>query len=533
MFICSFLIFQYIAFFEANSLHKSRYVVFCSTTSIVFASLAIFRTSFVDVLFLSFLSLFFGLVTLYLFTSGKSFVIDSLFELIVSPLRLLVSGTRQLALTKKNFSFIARYIDFPKNKLFSRIDKDSRWYIFLGVILSVPLAFVIIKLLSNADPIYASFVNKLFEIKIDNFPTWIISRIIFSLIFGVLVLAMAFVQVHKPRDLAVSINQNGRYTLSLLIVIGVVATILGSFLIIEYPYLFTEVSEVELHKFGLNTYSEYVTKGFKELIMVSVIVYTSAIFGFNTFKRGGKGGKYLSLVNIVLLSETIVFILSIFRRVYLYQFVHGLTRVRIYGSFFLAALILLTVFLMLRHTKKPIKWFLFEAGTFVLLALTMFIVRPDHIIATKYKPTVNNEIDYVYIARLSPDAVDGWIDGYIDAREKIDRFSADPTFLSNVDTRRTAYYIEITLSILRNHYYNLEQSYSNIQNFDIKRLNYADKLAYDNLRKEVSLNELLEYQARVKNLLRDTSGSQGEEEIPFDRSLRSPLLKDVEVLPER
>lgn len=79
---------------------------------------------------------------------------------------------------------------------------------------------------------------------------------------------------------------------------GFVAVAMIFFLIVQWPYIFVNVpAETELAKYGVSTYSEYVTKGFYELLFITGIIYILTWTGL-IFYRGKNNGQKTILVYI-------------------------------------------------------------------------------------------------------------------------------------------------------------------------------------------------------------------------------------------
>ncbi|MEK7525906.1 MAG: DUF4153 domain-containing protein [Patescibacteria group bacterium] len=534
-FIFSFLVFQYLAFFDSSDKTKNKVTHSLTAVSAVLVLLSVFRTSEIDILVLSLLSFASAMLGLYVFSLPKHQTIDSLFEIFIAPIALFFESFaaffRGLKLLKAPRLNLSRYLN------------GGVVYVFVGVLIGLPLVAIIVALLSSADPVFSKFVENIVNFK--DFPWWFvrgsISRLFYSFFVLLIATATAYLAITKKKnDILVNTNyQNNKLALLATSVVTMVSAVLATYIIIEFPYLFATVSETELKQFGVNTLSEYVTRGFNELMVVSVLVYVTAVVAMAIYKLRGKGSKILGLINLFLLSETLVFVASIFRRVFIYQQEHGLTRIRIYGSVFLVGLIVWTLILMARHVQKNIKWFWCELSVFVLLALTIFVVRPDYLIANKFKPTVNKEVDYVHIARLSAEAVDGWVEGYKDAAVKIETLERkDRTTWTN-DDERQAYYAYLTLNILRKNTGKLVLRYGSAIDMwdakvtygrprplpDFRSINFGEKAAFEKIKLDIGLKNLVEMEEKSYKLL--ANGKKINIHKKFDRSLKSPLLPDV------
>ncbi len=309
-----------------------------------------------------------------------------------------------------------------------------------------------------------------------------------------------------------------RYPIEATVLSSVIAFILISFLIIQFPYVFATVPETQLHQFGINTYSEYVRRGFFELILVSIIVYAVAGLSLLVYRQSQTNTK-LKLANLTLMSIALIFIFSILRRVSLYQIYHGLSRSRFYGAAFLVSLIGLTIILILRHLRLKFNhWYQYEIGLVLATIFFTVILTPDRLIATAFPPTVNQEIDYTYIARLSPDAVDGWLEAYswakttVTNRQHLTQFTPEDT--------RQLIYAESVLSALSFRYSQLNHQYATA--FPPGQVNFAQLSAYQKLRLVITLEDLDQLSNQALNL---SQTARSQHQIIPDRSGFSPLVK--------
>ncbi len=545
-FILAFQVFQYLSHYNNKNEAKNKSAIALSVTAVILAGFSVFRTSMVDIFVFDFFSLTASMLSLYTLCLEKEKSITSIFEIAFSPIILFFEGFKGFA------RGLVALKALPKLR-FGKFLNGGVVNIFLGIILGIPVVLLITTLLSSADPIFSKILTNAINLK--NFPWWFInggmSRVIYSVFFLMGVLSLIYLIVKRyPGEEKFDYNlhfvnlSERKSAFVFLSIVAMISFVLAAYLIVDFPYLFADVPETELIKYGVNNLSEYVTKGFNELIVVSVIVYLTASVSVFVYKMGGRGAKLLKWFNVFLLSETVVFIFSIFRRVAIYQETHGLTRVRIYGSVFLAGLTIWTVILILRHWQKIKKWFWYELSVFAVLCLTVFFVKPDYIIANKFKPTVNKEIDYVYISRLSPEAVDGWIVGYKDAVEKINKLSKKDRSTWSQEDERLGYYAFLTLNILRNSTKKLALKYGTAEDIfnakatyglpkpapDIKVVNFTEKWAFEKIKIEIGIKNLIDQEEKAYNLLYNGYSSPRSINQNFDRSLRSPLLKNVEIV---
>ncbi len=250
-----------------------------------------------------------------------------------------------------------------------------------------------------------------------------------------------------------------RWGREMSVVTAMVVLILGLFLIVQWPYVFVTVAkETDLSKYGVATYSEYVQKGFWEMIKVVFMVFGVSWIGLliNKYQSGAER-KLLLWVQGLLAGEFVIFILSIFRRVWLYQSYHGLTLARLYGLALLVLIVGMMVTMALRYVYQNVKWVKVEA-TWVLAVVFGSILLNMESLVVKVPPTVNDRVDYVYLSRLSSDGYDGWRQSYDWAKQVLEKNSVSTNQVAR-DDRRDIFYAGLITRELANNYHKLITQY--------------------------------------------------------------------------
>ncbi|OGG18975.1 hypothetical protein A2721_02440 [Candidatus Gottesmanbacteria bacterium RIFCSPHIGHO2_01_FULL_47_48] len=211
---------------------------------------------------------------IYLYLAGKQFFADAE-EFILAPVNLgmsyFLSGVSVLGkiLTGKVWEFVpVRGRDgLPIRGLVNLI---------IGLIVAVPVVFVLVVLLSVGDPVFNHFMTRIFQElgKIFDSKFWFqpITHIVFSAFLLGVLLPLAFM---KRRRIPLRyLPESLPLVMQVSVVVGLVALVLGAFIFVEWPYVFASVAaETSLSQFGVATYSEYVKRGFVEFSLVAVIVY--------------------------------------------------------------------------------------------------------------------------------------------------------------------------------------------------------------------------------------------------------------------
>ena len=353
----------------------------------------------------------------------------SLGELVFTPFitfwRYLVSPLQALAETKPSSLMtlpFANKINFSTQSL-------------LGIIIGVPLAGLVLFILMEGDAVFSHNVEELISFELTD---RLISRISRSIWIFFAALPLLLLKIKRPWRSPFAPFRV--HTSSAGIIVGLVALVVGSYLVIQSEYIFASVeNEPELAEFGVATFSEYVTQGFFELSLVASIIYLVLWLSVLSY-RGHKAPTRLKYAALSLFGISSIFIASIFRRVSLYQQYHGLSLTRVYGLLFLLWLSAMFVFLVMRFFKKR-PWMYAETIVSVAVFVIFGYWNAEAYIATQNPPTVNERIDYVYLSRMSADGVAGWDKAMDFARHTllVEDFTSDDGLIDHDERLQIAY----------------------------------------------------------------------------------------------
>lgn len=412
----------------------------------------IFRAGGFVILILTFSSLLLLMLYTYIL-SCRLFFFRSLQELFISPFQII-------------FKYLNGSIEGFISLIANRESKSKKVINFVviarGIFIALPIILVLIILLSSGDPVYGKFIQNILNIQID-FKQEIWQRIFLSLFFFVLFLPFIFYKIKKENPPVIKILERFAIASEMTIVIFLVSLTLGSFLIIQFPYVFVNVAkEINLAQFGVKTYSEYVRRGFFEMIFASLIVYGTVWLGLVFLRQGkNKNTKTLKYLQIFVIGELFIFIFSLFRRISLYVEYHGWSLVRIYGGIFLLWMVAMTVTLFWRHFSKKY-WVLKESIISFIFILFIGLFNAENFIVTSSRPpTVNGRVDYIYLSRMSSDGYLGWKKAYTFARDVLIDKNLQYKNLINKDERRDVMYSGKIVYELSKNYHDLIMSYGN------------------------------------------------------------------------
>lgn len=388
-----FVLFLNIYFFLTKNNEKHlNLALFSSVTSVLFAFLFAFVGNGIVQLIDLTLSFFFALTSLYLYRFSGS-LLFKIFHFLFIPLGVIEKSLGSLL---NSFKQADQTVDSPKN---------SHSSLIRGFLITIPIFVILLILLTQADPIFNKFAGDFFK---NIGERTVISAILFTALLS-LGLTKFLPKTHDAVNETISEGKSSE----LLIITSSIIGLFAIFIIIQFRYLFLGVGERELHELGINslTYSEYVRKGFFELLIAASIVCGVILYIFKYLHNLKDSSKQLIQISSALLTiETGLLLLSAVKRLALYADAHGLTRARVFGFIFLIWLaLLLTIFFIRVFRELREKEFFASASFVTITALILInIINIDNLIAQKYKPTVNGEVDYYYLTSLSTDAASSW-----------------------------------------------------------------------------------------------------------------------------
>jgi len=316
----------------------------------------------------------------------------------------------------QTFRHFSRPFKFISAKMGSRTESQTKKTVvkvITGLLISVPLLFVVTLLLSSADEAFERLLSTMFS-GIDSFSftegvlraIWI--GVLFVFLFGYL---WGFKEPvtydweaagHKDVNLLDRIVWDPVIVATILIAVNVVYMLFAA---VQFSYLFGAWSG-ELPS-GM-TYAEHARSGFFELVMVTIINF-GLMAGVLTFTRGGR--MLLQSWNRVLMSLligcTAVMLISAFVRLQLYEQVYGYTYIRFLVHAFMIFLGIMLIFAGYRVWSERISLLHVFVIAGLLAYVTVNFVGMDSIIAQKnmkrYLET--GMLDAAYLNELSWEAV--------------------------------------------------------------------------------------------------------------------------------
>lgn len=506
-------------FLTKNKENKNtKFGCYSSIIATIFAFLFAFRDNgIVQVVNLG-AAMFFSLVALYFYKYTGSFTYE-IPSFILTPILAIKS-------TFGGFFGLFRKDTWK----IGHVEKDVTSSLIKGFFIAVPLSIVLLIILAQADPIFGKLVGDIL--------TTIGERLFVSFfIFVALVSFGSAIIVEKIQQQKEISSVSFGKAHELAVITGSVLFLFAVFIAVQFRYLFFTVAEKELSQLGIAslTYSEYARKGFFELLIAATIAGGVIMYVLKFLHRLQDRQKlFVQIFSGVLTVETGLLLLSAAKRVFLYANAHGLTRAREFGFVFLVWLaVLLAIFLwrILKEIKKE-QFFASAIITTLFALLLINVVNLDGLIATQYKPTVNNEVDYYYISSLSTDASDAWVPAIEDAEKTITELSSVSKF--STEDNRKLYWAKSTLqqfvikgAYLLKKYGEVDAnklSANELQRRKWQSFNISEYVGYKTMHQQKVLFGNIIPLLKTADILQERASIEVQQNTPIDRSTKSPLV---------
>lgn len=284
---------------------------------------------------------------------------------------------------------------FIKNKREEENKPEGKGkYVFYGLLLAIPLLFVILFLLYEADAVFSNILDKIFYLDFDfRFNTVFQIFFLFLFAFVASYSIMCRLSLHN-------LNEENREKKTLEPVMGITFTGILSlvyliFCYIQIVYLFGGLGSLPENY----TYASYAREGFFQLVAVCLINLVLVLGCTKYFQDNQVLKGILTFISIC----TYIMMASSTYRMLLYIQVYYLTFLRVFVLWALAVLFLLMTGALIMIYHKEFPYTRYCMVTVTILYLLFSFAHPDYWIA-RYNLSMEEDIDYYYLKRLSLDA---------------------------------------------------------------------------------------------------------------------------------
>ncbi len=284
---------------------------------------------------------------------------------------------------------------FIKNKREEENKPEGKGkYVFYGLLLAIPLLFVILFLLYEADAVFSNILDKIFYLDFDfRFNTVFQIFFLFLFAFVASYSIMCRLSLHD-------LNEENREKKTLEPVMGITFTGILSlvyliFCYIQIVYLFGGLGSLPENY----TYASYAREGFFQLVAVCLINLVLVLGCTKYFQDNQVLKGILTFISIC----TYIMMASSTYRMLLYIQVYYLTFLRVFVLWALAVIFLLMTGALIMIYHKEFPYTRYCMVTVTILYLLFSFAHPDYWIA-RYNLSMEEDIDYYYLKRLSLDA---------------------------------------------------------------------------------------------------------------------------------
>ncbi|MDG5470457.1 DUF4173 domain-containing protein [Jeotgalibacillus sp. ET6] len=285
----------------------------------------------------------------------------------------------------------SRNIDEQKRKVWSKV--------FYGLLLSIPLLFIVIVLLMSSDLYFTTILTQI--------PSWFtllsvntLQDILLILLFGCLfygVFQAAFVYTESLTsnnpDQIKAFDQI--IVMTLLVLLNLVYLF---YLVIQFAYFFNgDLAE------GF-TYAEYARRGFFELVTITMINLTVTVFILHFVKQDHTFyKKIIQILLSILLGSSLLILISAFMRLHLYEQAYGFTFTRILVHTFIIFLFVIIIYTIIKVWLQRLSLLHFYFLSSLIFYCSINIINIDSIVVDRnlerYKLT--GKIDLYYLNEMS------------------------------------------------------------------------------------------------------------------------------------
>ena len=261
-----------------------------------------------------------------------------------------------------NLNYLNNCLKPKSNKKYKSLN------ILLGLVISIPLAIILLSLLASSDMYFSTFINNIFSnfLNIFNIHFLWSNLYIFSLTF--IAGFSIFINILRKKDIVDTkskpFNVNESVMTTILVVINLVFVL---FLISEISKLTTNFLQIPIEY----TYSEYAREGFFQLLVVTtinIIITFFCLYKTNLVKEN-KTIKYLIFLLTIF---SIILIFNSYYRMYLYINAYSFTTLRLQVILFLL-LELILFSLIIYKLLKGLNYNNFKI--YFYLAITFYIIN--------------------------------------------------------------------------------------------------------------------------------------------------------------
>jgi len=283
--------------------------------------------------------------------------------------------------------------------------------LLVGLLLAVPVLFVLASLLAEADPAFSHLLHDLLRfLDLDHLAEYMV-RAAYIAALGYL-LSGVYLYSFQKSDRPAQADAGKTWVkpflgwIEALVVLVLVDALFALFLGVQVRYFFGGQSNITVEGY---TYAEYARRGFNEMfwvVFLSLLLFLC--LGTVTRRENAAQRRLFSMSSVLLTGLVMVILISAFQRLVLYETAYGFTRIRTCTHVFMlwvGVLLLAAAVLELAQRQHA-----FAAALIIVaigFGLSLSLLNVDGFITSKNIARAVNgeELDAAYLISLSDDAV--------------------------------------------------------------------------------------------------------------------------------
>lgn len=292
--------------------------------------------------------------------------------------------------------------------------RETLYPVLRGTVLAVPVLLIFLGLLISADAVFAQTVASLFDIQLSFGFLKILERGLFIGAGAWCAIGYSAYALRSSNDIPTPLperilgsirNRLPLGTIESLTILALVDLLFGTFVIIQFAYLFGGNQFVSLD--GIS-YAEYARRGFFELVTVAILtLLLIQLMNWFTVKKHQRDVFLFNTFASLIIGFVIVMLVSAFQRLSLYEWTYGFTQLRIFVHTSIVWMGIALIWYVITLWQRPDR---FAVGALICLfgfVVTLNLINPDAMIVRKnlQRYQTIGHLDLEYLTRLSADAV--------------------------------------------------------------------------------------------------------------------------------
>lgn len=292
--------------------------------------------------------------------------------------------------------------------------KKNIFYIFVGLLITAPVTLIVSMLLMSADGGMEALLTSITNSILDSLDTSMLMQVVIGFFVGCMIFNMLYTNLHKNTTMYSDEACNAYINHLRVCPNMIVYTALTPLCVLYTMYIFSQIgyfiNAFSGNLYGDYSYSEYARRGFFELSAIACINFVVIVISNALCKRleANAKPKALKVFTVAICGYTLFIVSTAVSKMFLYIGEYGLTRLRLFTTWFMVLLAIGYVLIVVHQFKK----FNLSKGfkvAFCTMFATLCFCHVDTIIAKTNVSLFENgyikSLDTYILMQLSDDAM--------------------------------------------------------------------------------------------------------------------------------